>query len=181
MLRTSIFASLLALAGTAAPLSAADLSFCWKGANGYTMTGQMRVPDHLMSNAILTEDDVSAFKIAGYHHGQLLGTWDMQSLDADDTWHLRFDPISLTFLTGDRFASTHSQGWNADGDVQNCGSPGFGFNAGNYAQDICLNGQYVHDSSITPDTPLIATTGTVTATCATTLLTGKSPRTNHSD
>jgi hypothetical protein len=41
--------------------------------------------------------------------------------------------------------------------VTNCGKPGFGFNSGNYAQDICVNGTYIQASSIDPATPLTAT------------------------
>ena len=42
---------------------------------------------------------------------------------------------------------------------------GFGFNSGNFAQDICLNGAYVEASSIAPDTPLLATLDPVTPDC----------------
>lgn len=160
---------------------AADLSFCWIGANGYTMTGRMQVPDRLMSNAILTEADVTAFKIAGYHRGQLLGTWDMAARGDDTTWHLRFDPITQTFLTGDSFATTRSQGWNADGDVSNCGATGFGFNSGNYAQDICVNGQYIQDSSVDPATQFTVSTHSFSPSCESEVMLSKSPRTNHSD
>lgn len=63
----------------------------------------------------------------------------------------------MIFLTGGSFAGFASQGWNANGDVTDCGTPGFGFNSGNFAQDICLNGAYVEASSIAPDTLLLAT------------------------
>ena len=179
MLRQIVLPLVLSLCATTA--TAADFSFCWTGGNGYTMTGRMQVPDALMSNAILTEEDVTSFKIAGYLEGTLLGTWDMTQHTAQTTWHLRFDPIAMTFLTGGRFATTRSQGWNADGEVENCGNPGFGFNSGSYAQDICVNGQYIADSSIAPETPLIATFGAVTPTCERVSVTSKSPKTNHSD
>lgn len=165
----------------AAPASAANLNFCWNGANGYTMTGRMQVPDSKMSNAIITEDDVTAFKISGYLEGSLIGTWDMRQRGPDTTWHLRFDPITLTFLTGGSFDTTRSQGWNADGNVRNCGSPGFGFNSGNWAQDVCVNGEYVSDSSIPPDTLFTATTGPVTPTCDVPNIVSKSRSDEHSD
>jgi len=160
---------------------AADLSFCWVGANGYTMTGRMRVPDRLMSNAVLTENDVTAFKIAGYHEGTLLGTWDMASRAPNTTWHLRFDPVSQNFLTGDSFATTRSQGWNANGDVTDCGPTGFGFNSGNFAQDLCVNGQYIAESSVDPETKLVVSTQAFSPSCDSLAMTGKSPRANHSD
>ena len=174
-------ASILALTAIASPLSAADFNFCWAGGNGYTMTGRMQVPDHLMSNAVITENDVTGFKIAGYLEGTLIGTWDMASRNANTTWHLRFDPGSLTFLTGGSFATTRSQGWNADGTAQDCGTPGFGFNSGNYAQDVCINGQYAADSSIAPETPFVATFGAVTPTCDNAVVSSKAPIANHSD
>jgi hypothetical protein len=73
----------------------------------------------------------------------------------------------MIFLTGGSFAGFASQGWNANGDVTDCGTPGFGFNSGNFAQDICLNGAYVEASSIAPDTPLLATLNPEPPTAAT--------------
>ncbi|SHE31943.1 hypothetical protein SAMN05444339_10136 [Loktanella atrilutea] len=161
------FAVLAAMAPL--PTAAATLNFCWVGSQGYTMTGRMQIPDAKMKRHLLTEADVTRFKISGYRDGRLLGTWDNSRVAEGDTWHLRFDPATMTFLTGGSFDGPHSQGWNADGNVQNCGSPGFGFNSGNYAQDICVNGTYVHTSSIPPDTPLKATTDPVTPDCAVTI------------
>ena len=167
----------LALIAALLPVSAtaANVNFCWRGEGGYTMTGRMQIPDEKMFKAVVTEADVKAFKIAGYVHGQLLGTWDMRQVKPGTTWHLRFDPMGMTFLTGGSFAGTHSQGWNADGNVQNCGSPGFGFNSGNYAQDICVNGTYVDTSSIDPATPFLATMDPVTPDCRNTVPMSKSP------
>lgn len=151
------------------PVAAADLYFCWSGSNGYTMTGSMTLPDNYSNMDVVTEDDLRRFKISGYHQGQFLGAWDMARRGTSDTWHLRFDPQTMTFLTGDFFTTPHSQGWNANGGVRDCGNPGFGFNSGNHAQDICLNGHYVAESSIAPETPLFASTMPVTATCQATL------------
>ncbi len=154
--------------------AAADLNFCWAGANGYTMTGRMQVPDSLMSHAVLTENDITSFKISGYLNGQLLGNWNMKQAGEDSTFHLRFDPVGMTFLTGGSFPATHSQGWNADGNVANCGSPGFGFNSGNYAQDVCVNGRWMEESSIAPETPFLVTTQAVTTDCKVVSMTSKS-------
>ena len=150
---------------TTAPVHAAEINFCWRGGADYTMTGRMTLPDAAMFKTILTEDDITAFKIAGYHKGQLLGTWNADDRTPNTTWHLRFDPAGMVFLTGGRFAGTASQGWNADGNVMNCGAAGFGFNSGSYAQDICVNGIYIADSSIAPDTPFVATLDPVTPDC----------------
>ena len=165
----------LGLCGAMTTAQAADFPICWTGANGYTMTGQMRIDPVALDKKIVTEQDIVAFKIAGYHDGRLLGTWDMAELDAGDTWHVRFDLRSREFLTGGSFRTARSQGWNADGGVSDCGNPGFGFNSGNFAQDICVNGTFIADSSIPPDTPLPATA------CESALLMSKAPKTNHSD
>jgi hypothetical protein len=46
------------------------------------------------------------------------------------------------------------QVWNAGGNVTDCGNPGFGFNGGNRAQDVCVNGAFIDESGIDPATPL---------------------------
>ncbi|MEJ6396757.1 hypothetical protein [Yoonia sp. 208BN28-4] len=163
--RAGLPAILLGICVTGAPVAAADLNLCWTGAGGYTMTGRMTVPDAAMRQSVVTQDDVTRFKIAGYLNGRLVGTWNLQDAGPDTTWFLRFDPSTFTFLTGGDFGSRDSQGWNADGAVRNCGNPGFGFNSGNYAQDVCVNGNYITESSIAPETPLMATTDPVTPDC----------------
>ena len=140
------------------------------------MTGRMSLPDAAMFKTILTETDINGFKISGYHKGQLLGTWDSAQRGPDTTWHLRFDPAGMVFLTGGRFASFASQGWNADGQADNCGTSGFGFNSGDFTQDICVNGSYVEASSVAPDTPLTATLDAVTPDCRNTAAVSKAPR-----
>ncbi len=173
--------SLAALAALFAPNLglAADYSFCWTGANGYVMSGKMTLTQGV--TGIATEKDVTAFKIAGYRDDQLLGTWDMRDLNPGDTWHLRFDTRTQTFPTGGSFPTSRSQGWNADGGAEDCGNPGFGFNSGNYAQDVCVNGRWATDSSIPPDSPLIAVSGFGAAQCQVQMLFSKSGKTNHSD
>ena len=134
----------------------------------------MSVPDDAMLKTIVTQDDVTRFKISGYLRGELLGTWDASTRTPDSTWHLRFDPAGLNFPTGSRFAGTASQGWNADGSASNCGASGFGFNTGDFAQDLCLNGAFVEGSSIDPDVPLVATFSAVTPDCRNTAPVSKS-------
>lgn len=126
-----------------------------------------------MYRAIIAEDDVTAFKISCHHKGRLIGTWDQRQAQADTTFHLRFDPACMTFLTGGSFPSTASQGWNADGTSSHCGNPGFGFNSGNFGQDICLKGEWLEASSIEPDTAFLATLDPVTPDCRNTAAVSK--------
>lgn len=153
--------------------TAADIHFCWIGDNGYSMSGRMSVPDHLMSKNLITEEDVTGFSITGFHDGRPLGHWNAADRAPGATWHLRFDPQRRTFLTGGTFSTLNSQGWNANGGVTDCGNPGFGFNSGNYAQDICLNGKYVASSSIAPETPLTTSDHPLGADCRSRMLLGK--------
>lgn len=161
------------LAVLAGPAQAAQFNFCWSGSNGYTMTGSIGFADALMARSIVTEEDVSLFRIAGFRDGVAIGKWNLNDLAEDTTWHLRFDPRTLTFPTGGSFPGEASQGWNANGDVTDCGLGGFGFNSGNYAQDICLDGVWIRDSSIPPETLLGATAGPVTPDCKGAPLLGK--------
>lgn len=149
----------------AGPGQAAQFNFCWLGAGGYSLTGVIAFPDALLSAPMITEADVTRFEITGYAFGVQIGAWDIATRARSATWHLRFDPQTLTFPTGGSFGSDASQGWNASGTVDDCGRAGFGFNSGNYAQDICLYGVYVVQSSIDPTTPLRATTDEVSPNC----------------
>lgn len=157
-------AAALALALTT-PAQAADFNFCWIGDNHYTMRGHIGFADRHLDAALLTETDITSFEITGYEHGIAIGSWNMNDRKADTTWHLRFSPRDLSFPTGGRFPSDDSQGWNNNGDGNACGHRGFGFNTGNFSQDICLFGVYVTLSSIAPDTPLRATIHPVTIDC----------------
>ena len=46
------------------------------------------------------------------------------------------------------------QAWNMDGGGYNCGQGGFGFNIGDFAQDICVDNTLIQASQIDPHTPL---------------------------
>ena len=153
MIRTIALVSLLAT-----PADAVVIHICWQGSNGYTMTGRIEFPDSLLTAPIVTQADITAFRITGYLEGQLLGKWDLSDLTPTTTWYLRYDPVTMTFpTTATNLSATGiDQGWNANGDVTDCGSPGFGFNAANYAQDICLNGIWVEPSGVPPETPFKA-------------------------
>ena len=144
---------------------AATLNICWTGGSGYTMTGRMELPDSALRKSMVREDDVTAFKITGYLNSARIGSWNLQDLTPNTSWALYFDPQSFTFPTANDLNRPVTQEWNANGDVDDCGTPGFGFNAGNYAQDVCVNGQYIEPSSIDPGTTIFATYDPVTPDC----------------
>lgn len=144
---------------------AVDFYFCWQGANDYTMTGQMTINPVALNKPVVTQDDVLEFRIAGYQNGQLLGKWDMATRDADDSWVLNYDPGRSVFMTPGDVGLGVSQAWNADGTATDCGNPGFGFNLGNYAQDFCLNGVWVEESGMPPETPFLVSPVPVDPLC----------------
>ncbi len=160
-MRTAAFA--LALSATQA--HAVDFYFCWKGDNGYTMTGQMSVNPTALNKPLITQNDVSEFRIAGYRDGQLLGKWDMATRAEGASWFLNYDPTAREFLTPGAMGLGVSQAWNADGTATDCGDPGFGFNLGNFAQDFCVNGQWIEESGMPPETPFLVSPVPVDPLC----------------
>ncbi|MCP1167477.1 hypothetical protein NHG85_02860 [Limimaricola sp. ASW11-118] len=150
-------AALLAL-----PAQAVELYFCWQGAAGYSMTGTMRFPDALLDAPRLDEADVTGFEITGWHEGERLGSWSLAALTPETSWMLNFAPREMRFLMPGMGVF---QAWNADGGVSDCGTPGFGFNAGNGGQDICVDGRFVTESTIPWSTPLLATPEPVNPDC----------------
>ncbi|KQI71676.1 hypothetical protein AN191_11875 [Loktanella sp. 5RATIMAR09] len=144
---------------------AADFYFCWQGANGYTMTGQMSIRPAALNKPLITQDDVTLFRIAGYQDQQLLGKWDMDTRRDGASWFLNYDPARSVFLTPGEMGLGVSQAWNADGTAMDCGDPGFGFNLGNYAQDFCLNGRWVEESGMPPETPFLVSPVPVDPLC----------------
>ena len=142
----------LLCAALAAPARAETWAFCWIGAAGYTMEGTIGYPDG--AEGTLTQDDVTAFAITGYRDGVPLGSWSLADRLPETTFVLRFDADALAFpMGGSRAAGTY-QAWNADGMVEDCGNPGFGFNGGNRAQDVCVDGTFREESGVAPKTPL---------------------------
>lgn len=144
---------------------AADFYFCWQGSNGYTMTGQMSINPIALNKPVVTQDDVLLFRIAGYQDGVLLGKWDMATRDETASWVLNYDPARSVFMTPGEMGLGVSQAWNANGDADDCGTPGFGFNLGNYAQDFCLNGQWIEESGMPPETPFLVSPVPVDPLC----------------
>jgi len=161
MIRTAAFV----LSLTATQLHAADFYFCWEGANGYTMTGQMSLNAVALNKPIVTQEDVILFKIAGYKDGSLLGKWDAATREPDDPWLLIFDPANNRFPTPGELNMGVTQAWNAGGTAEDCGNPGFGFNLGNFAQDFCLNGVWVEESGMPPETPFLVSSVPVDPLC----------------
>ena len=160
------FLSLLA----ATPLHAAQFQFCWVGANGYTIEGRIEFPDGFQSTGIITETDVTDFQIIGFLDGVAIGSWGLERLTPETSWTLRFDTNTLRFPTGGIRSQNSYQEWNANGRVNDCGAVGgFGFNGGNYAQDVCVDNLWIEDSSIDPNTPIFAQPMDVTLVCETTI------------
>lgn len=155
----------LALSLIATNAQAADYYFCWLGGNDYTMTGQMTINPVALNKPVVTQDDVTLFKIAGYLEGTLIGKWDMATRAPDASWVLNFDPARNAFMTPGDVGLGVSQAWNANGDANDCGNPGFGFNLGNYAQDFCLNGVWVQASGMPPETPFLVSPTPVDPQC----------------
>ena len=158
-------ATLVCMFAFAPAVNAAVLNICWTGGSGYTMTGRMELPDSAMRKSMVRETDVTAFKITGYLNNARVGSWNLIERAEITSWSLYFDPQTFTFPTAIDLNLPVSQEWNANGDVDDCGTPGFGFNAGNYAQDVCINGVYIEPSSIDPETTIFATYDPVTPDC----------------
>lgn len=162
---------LLALAATtvlaAQPAWATvQFQFCWIGANGYTMQGQIEFPKTLLNTGIINETDVTGFRIQGFHDGFPIGFWSLDMLTPETSWLLHFDTNSLQFPTGGSRSQQTYQEWNANGEVNDCGADGgFGFNGGNWAQDVCINNTWIEASSIDPFTPLQAYSMDVRLNC----------------
>ncbi|GGL54207.1 hypothetical protein [Wenxinia marina] len=144
---------LLILAVMASPAAAETRYICWRGEGGFTMTGEFSFPDSLAAADLVTEADVTAFRIEGWRDGEPLGSWNLSDRTADTTWLLSYAPRQGRFLLGGD--SGLYQAWNANGMVDDCGDPGFGFNAGNAGQDVCVDGVFRADSTIAWDTPLL--------------------------
>ncbi|WGH77236.1 hypothetical protein [Jannaschia ovalis] len=153
MIRTARLA--LLAAALAAPAQAATHAFCWVGANGYRMEGYIAYPDTL-AGRVITQDEVTGFGISGWRAERYLGSWSLKDLTPETTWVLRFDTRAQAFPMGGLPAEGTYQAWNANGFVTDCGDPGFGFNGGNQAQDICVDGVFIEESGVPPDTPLSA-------------------------
>ena len=129
-------------------------AFAWQGAGGYEMRGALRF-DAAQAGRIVRETDLSCFVIEGTRDGDPVGRWALTMLGVDTTWRLHFDAQAGVFLVeGD--GAWMPQAWNMDGTGDDCGPGGFGFNIGNYAQDLCIDDTLIVASQVDPFTPFPA-------------------------
>ncbi|MEM1386810.1 MAG: hypothetical protein AAF748_01440 [Pseudomonadota bacterium] len=130
--------------------------FEWIGGGGFEMRGALSFSADLMGAQVVTEADVQCFVIEGFEAGAPIGRWALGQLSEETTWTLTFDPVTEAFVVfGD--GAPMPQAWNMDGGGFNCGDGGFGFNIGNAAQDLCLDGQLLYQSQVSPGRPFPAT------------------------
>lgn len=146
-----IRAALIALILGAAPASAETRYICWRCNAGYSMTGEMTYTDAAAARGIVTQDDITDFRITGFLDGVEIGHWDLAERTPATSWLLRYDPRNHRFILGGGFGLY--QAWNANGEVNDCGAGGFGFNSGNAGQDVCIDNRYIAESTIDPLTP----------------------------
>jgi hypothetical protein len=139
-------------------LARADMAtwrFEWQGAGGYSMAGALGVPADLAGVDRLTGDDAMCFQIEGFRDGASIGRWALSMLTEETTWALAFTPAESAFVVYGP-DEIMPQAWNMDGWGTDCGPGGFGFNIGNAAQDLCLDGALVTASQVDPSRPFPA-------------------------
>lgn len=156
MPRPAMLAAIIATP-LAAPVAAQDVAYAfeWEGAGGYTMRGGLAFDESRAEDGLVTEDEVQCFYIEGYRHGAPIGRWALQMLTEETTWAMTFEPVSGQFVVfGD--GAPMPQAWNMNGFGTDCGEGGFGFNIGNAAQDLCLDGELQVESQVAPSRPFPA-------------------------
>lgn len=138
--------SFCASAAVAEPVSYA---FEWKGNGGYSLRGGLSYDTATIKGQLVEAQDLSCFVVQGLKDGQPIGRWALSMLNEETTWRLFFDTLNGQFLV-EGMGIDMPQGWNMDGAGIDCGQGGFGFNIGDAAQDICLNGELIVDSQVDP-------------------------------
>ncbi|MCA0997844.1 hypothetical protein [Alloyangia pacifica] len=149
--------AVLGLALCSGAAMAADLSwrFEWQGGDGYEMRGALAIDAALAERERVFGEDVECFVVEGYHEGEPIGRWALGMKTEDTTWSLTFLPQQNAFeVFGPQ--SLMPQAWNMDGFGTDCGQDGFGFNIGNAAQDLCLDGRLLVASQVPPARPFPA-------------------------
>lgn len=154
--KTAALAGLL-LGLTAGPTVAeeARFRFEWQGGGGYVMRGAMSFDAGLLDGSIVTGGELTCFYIEGRRDGAPVGRWALSMLDEETSWVLTFLPQSSEFAVFDDGALM-PQAWNMDGLGRDCGPGGFGFNIGNAAQDLCIDGTLIVASQVEPTRPFPA-------------------------
>lgn len=155
-MRPNFAATLLAGCVLAAPCAAERQAwrFDWPGAGGYSMRGALAF-DLAQPGLPVLEGDVDCFFIEGFRNGAPIGRWALGMLTEGTTWVLTFDPVAGAFVVFGPQAPM-PQAWNMDGFGTDCGEEGFGFNIGDAAQDLCLDGRLLVESQIDPERPMPA-------------------------
>jgi hypothetical protein len=148
-------AVLAALLPAAAAADSAAFRFVWQGGGDWSMRGAIAFDAALLGGPWVLEDQVQCFFIEGYEGDRPVGRWALGMLNEETTWTLTFDPAAGHFVIYS-LDSFMPQAWNMDGAGRDCGDPGFGFNIGNAAQDLCLDGELVEASQVPPDRPFPA-------------------------
>lgn len=153
--RIAVAVLVAGLAGTMAQAEDAAFRFVWEGANGYEMRGAMSFDSALLGQNEVRARELTCFEMQGTRDGAPVGRWALGMLDEETTWRLTFLPQSASFAV---FGPGHlmPQAWNMDGAGTDCGEGGFGFNIGNAAQDLCIDGRLVLGSQVPPDRPFPA-------------------------
>jgi len=141
--------------GAQAAAQTVAYSFVWQGGGGYSMRGGLSFDAALMGGQLVLEDDVQCFVIQGFRGDEPIGRWALGQLTEETTWRLTFDPVTERFPVWGP-DTPMPQAWNMDGGGYDCGDGGFGFNIGNAAQDLCLDGTLLVDSQVAPARPFPA-------------------------
>ena len=142
----------------AGSVRAQDVSyrFEWDGGGEYVMQGALSFDPALLGKNPIIETDLTCFEIKGLDNGVEVGRWALQMLLPDTTWRLTLDVETSEFVVFGEDAAM-PQAWNMDGFGTNCGNPGFGFNIGNAAQDLCVDGALIVESQVAPARPFAVT------------------------
>lgn len=150
VVRAGVAAFGLTLAGSAATAENVSYRFEWQGAGGYSMRGGMSFDAGFLGRSEVRAQDLSCFFIEGRRDGAPVGRWALSMLDEETSWVLTFLPREQAFAVWGP-DQPMPQAWNMDGAGTDCGEGGFGFNIGNAAQDLCIDGRLVVLSQVAPD------------------------------
>jgi hypothetical protein len=154
-MRWSLSWILVLSTGTAAVAEPVSYAFEWSGSGGYEVRGALQFDGDTVGNRFVQAEDVTCFVMEGTRDGAPLGRWALSMLNEETTWRLHFDPLNGSFVVEGQ-GIWMPQAWNMNGEGTDCGLGGFGFNIGNAAQDICLDGSLIVDSQAAPTQPFPA-------------------------